>query len=42
MAAELRDTFAPGKGELLAVVTLGYAAQTPKAPPRKTGRYTII
>ena len=42
MAAELRDTFAPGKGELLAVVTLGYAAQTPKAPPRKAGRYTII
>lgn len=42
MAAELRDAFAPGKGELLAVVTLGYAAQTPKAPPRKAGRYTII
>lgn len=42
MAAELRDTFAPGKGELLAVVTLGYAARTPKAPPRKDGRCTII
>ena len=42
MAAELRDTFAPGKGSLLAVLTLGYADQTPKTPARKTGRYVII
>lgn len=42
MAAELRDTFAPGKGSLLAVITLGYAAHTPHAPARKDGRYTII
>lgn len=42
VAAELRDTFAPGKGNLLAVVTMGYSDQVPKTPARKEGRYTII
>lgn len=42
MADTLRDTFAPGKGDLLAVVTLGYATRVPKAPARKAGRYIIL
>lgn len=42
MSEELRDTFAPDKGKLLAIVTLGYSDQTPKTPARKAGRYTII
>lgn len=39
---ELRDIFAPGKGSLVALLTLGYPAQSPKAPARKPGRYVII
>lgn len=40
---ELRDTFAPGKGQLVAAVTLGYpAGELPAAPPRKEGRYLFI
>lgn len=39
---ELRDLFAPGKGRLVSLLTLGYPAQEPKAPPRKDGRYIII
>ena len=35
---ELRAAFAPGKGPLLAAVTLGYSDVTPKAPRRKEGR----
>lgn len=42
LGGEMRDAFAPGKGDLLAILTLGYAAQEPKAPPRKDGRYRII
>ncbi len=38
----LRSTFAPDKGELLAVISLGYATETPKAPPRRDGRFDII
>lgn len=38
----LRLAFAPDKGELLAIVTLGYPKKTPKAPRRKDGRYVII
>lgn len=38
----LRDRFAPGKGKLVSMLTLGYPAQEPKAPPRKDGRYIII
>ena len=34
--------FAPDKGELVAMITLGYAAQSPSMPRRKDGRYTII
>jgi len=39
---ELRDAFAYGKGVLVALLTLGYVGQTPKAPVRKEGRYIIL
>lgn len=39
---ELRDLFAPGRGALVALLTIGYPAQAPKAPPRRDGRYNII
>lgn len=38
----LREAFAPDKGELVAIVTLGYAKKTPKAPKRKEGRFVIV
>lgn len=39
---ELRDLFAPGKGPLVAMLTIGYPAQSPQAPARRNGRYIII
>lgn len=39
---QLRDIFAPDKGTLVAMMTLGYPAQTPKAPLRRDGRYIMI
>lgn len=42
MDEDLRLKYAPGKGEFVAAVTLGYPAQNPKAPKRKEGRYEII
>lgn len=41
-ARELQERFAPGKGEFVAAVTLGYPDQTPKMPPRRDGRYVIV
>ena len=38
---DLHDRFAPDKGELVAMITLGYPAETPKAPKRKEGRFVI-
>jgi nitroreductase len=38
----IREKFAPDKGELVALVTLGFSAQEPKAPPRKGERYIIM
>ena len=38
----LQERFAPDKGEFVAMVTLGYPDQTPKMPPRRDGRYTIV
>lgn len=38
----LREKFAPDKGKMIAMVTLGYSDQTPKAPRRREGRYEII
>ena len=42
MDDELRDAFAPGKGKLVALLTLGHPAKVPNAPARKTGRYIMI
>lgn len=39
---ELRERFAPDKGEFVAAVTLGYPDQQPKMPPRRDGRYLIV
>lgn len=39
---QIREAFAPDKGALVAMVTLGYPAQTPKMPPRRDGRYIMI
>lgn len=39
---QIRETFAPDKGALVAMVTLGYPAQTPVLPPRRDGRYVMI
>ena len=39
---ELRQKFAPNKGQYLAMITLGHPAISPKMPPRREGRYTII
>ena len=38
----LRDRFAPGKGRMIAMLTLGYSDQEPRAPRRREGRYDII
>ena len=38
----LQAEFAPGKGEFVAAITLGYPDQSPKAPRRREGRYEII
>ncbi|MBR0164984.1 MAG: nitroreductase family protein [Lachnospiraceae bacterium] len=38
---EIRNSFAPDKGELVAVFTLGYPAQTPQMPKRKENRFRI-
>lgn len=39
---ELRKIFAADKGDLMALITLGYAAKPAVAPKRKDGRYVII
>lgn len=39
---ELRDRFAPDRGEFVAAVSLGWPDQTPRMPPRREGRYTLI
>ena len=39
---ELRDLFAPGKGPLVALITLGYPSKEARAPKRRDGRYTIV
>lgn len=39
---ELQEKFAPGKGEFVAAITLGYPDADPKMPPRREGRYTLI
>jgi len=39
---ELRQRFAPDKGEFVAAITLGYPEVIPQMPPRRDGRYTFI
>ena len=39
---ELGEVFAPDKGEMVALITLGYPAKVGKAPKRKEGRFEII
>lgn len=39
---QLRDLFAPGKGKLVALITLGYPEKIPAAPRRKAERYIIL
>ncbi|MGL4791958.1 MAG: nitroreductase family protein [Anaerotignaceae bacterium] len=39
---EIRQRFAPDKGDFLAMITLGYPAEEKTAPPRREGRYEII
>lgn len=39
---EIQERFAPGKGEFVAAVTVGYPAKVPPMPRRREGRYTII
>ena len=38
----LEETYAPGKGEFVAAVALGYPAQEPKMPPRRDGRVAYL
>ena len=38
----LQARFAPGKGEFVAMVTLGYPDQASRMPPRRDGRYLIV
>lgn len=38
----LRQEFAPDKGSLVALITLGYPEKIGKAPVRKEGRYDIL
>ena len=40
--AELQRNFAPGRGEFVAAITLGYPGAIPEMPPRLEGRYTIV
>ena len=39
---EIRDRFAPGKGELVATVTLGHAVSWPRMVARRDGRCAIL
>lgn len=39
---ELRQRFAPDKGEFVAAITLGYPEVAPKMPVRRDGRYTFV
>ena len=38
----IRDRFAPGKGNLVAVMTIGHPKKIPQPPARKEGRYVIL
>ncbi|MCI8651015.1 MAG: nitroreductase [Oscillospiraceae bacterium] len=38
----IQEAFAPGKGEFIAAITLGYPDQSPPMPRRKEGRVTFL
>ncbi len=38
----IQEQFAPGKGEFVSAISLGYPDQTPKMPPRRDGRVAFI
>ena len=46
LSEELKEKFqarfAPGKGEFVAAISLGYPDQAPKMPVRREGRYTFV
>ena len=44
MTKDLRDEFAPGHGELVGIIALGYnaAEEAPKAPKRKADKFVLI
>lgn len=39
---KIREKFAPGKGEFMAAISLGYPNQSPKMPPRREGRVSFL
>lgn len=39
---EIREKFAPGKGEFVGAISLGYPDQSPKMPPRREGRVSFV
>ena len=41
-AGELERRFAPTRGQFVAMITLGYGVETPKAPVRRDGRWEIL
>lgn len=41
-AEQIRARFAPGKGKVLGVITLGYSEHTPGTPSRRNDRFAII
>ena len=42
LSRELQEAFAPGRGTLAALITLGYPEKVPAMPKRKPGRYMIL
>ena len=42
LGEEIRQEFAPERGQLMAAVTLGYPDESPNAPKRREGRFDII
>ncbi len=42
LGEDIRKEFAPEHGQLIAAVAIGYPDESPKAPPRREGRYVII
>lgn len=42
IAPDLKERYAPGKGEFVAAISLGYPERVPAMPPRKPGRCEYI